>query len=684
MAIVFPSIILGALAYRGVINDQALVEREQRREFQESGQQLNEAIDTDLKLIESSFLNIADTAQAPEKILFSDSSLLSFINQHSFIENAFYLSSDNEVSILNNGFLFVPDNYELPKPELVSEKVQTILDIGWQLELVQKEYSKAVDLYENSIGGISNVKDQGEIYNAMARVQKKLGEPAEAIKTYQTLYNSCPDVYIRGNIPLGMVALLESGLQYLEIQDTISCLETLNVLLVNIKDSRWTINYPTYSNVVSKIEETITLMHNPKGEKSRLVQRSKSLLKGIYALEKRTAYVFNIQTESGVFLSGQGSNPNNSISRYLFNQDGNSYYVYLSPDEVRGQWGLMYDQGVILQNILKPYLLEIAEESVFDWEVVDDYEEVLLQSEIVTKDVNPIKVVFSSSLPSWTLVIYPKRGGILISFVQTSEGIFFYIFLLIIIILAFGLFFTLYVVNNELRVSKMKSNFISTVSHEFKSPLTSIRQMAEMLYGGRVPAKERQQKYYSSMLQETERLSHLIDNILDFSRMEEGRKNFRFGKGNLTDIVEEMVLSFQSQMKDKGFRIDFILPGPIPDSVFDKEAINQVLQNLIENACKYSGESKTIEVSLTYSEPEIIIAVKDYGIGISKDEQDKIFSRFYRAGNELTQKVKGSGIGLTIVKQIVNAHQGSIRLQSEPGKGSVFRVILPLTINNNR
>ena len=395
-------------------------------------------------------------------------------------------------------------------------------------------------------------------------------------------------------------------------------------------------------------------------------------------MEKKTAYLFAVPDVAGVIQSARRSIDDNLKNRYLFDRDGKSYFVFLSPLEEHGRWGLIYNQEHMLQDILNTSIQEIAGESVFDWEIVNNYGKVLLRSENITTGVNPIKVMFSSSLPSWTLVIYPKRGGILVSFIQTSEGIFFYIFLLIVIILACGLFFTLFNVNNELRLMRMKSNFISTVSHEFKSPLTLIRQIAEMLDSGRVPDGERQQKYYSAMLQESERLSHLIDNILDFSKMEAGLKNFSFEKGNLAGIVEEIVMSFQSHLMDKGFQINLSLPEPIPDSVFDREAIKQVLQNLIDNAVKYSANSKIIEVKMTRADSEITISVKDYGMGIKKDEQDKIFSRFYRAGDELTQKVKGSGIGLTIVKQIVEAHQGTVKLKSEPGKGSVFQIVLPL------
>jgi signal transduction histidine kinase len=202
--------------------------------------------------------------------------------------------------------------------------------------------------------------------------------------------------------------------------------------------------------------------------------------------------------------------------------------------------------------------------------------------------------------------------------------------------------------------------------------------MAEMLVRGRVPSPERQQKYYTTILQQSERLSHLIDNILDFTKMEEGHKIFRFEKADIVPVVKEIVELFRELTANVGFHISLTIPENLPDIVFDREAIEQVIYNLIDNACKYSHESKTIDVQLFLAGNNIIISVRDYGVGIRKEDQEKIFSRFYRAGEELTQSVKGSGIGLAIVKQIVEAHHGEIDVESEFGKGSRFTVSIPL------
>jgi signal transduction histidine kinase len=203
--------------------------------------------------------------------------------------------------------------------------------------------------------------------------------------------------------------------------------------------------------------------------------------------------------------------------------------------------------------------------------------------------------------------------------------------------------------------------------------------MAEMLVHDRVPSPERQRKYYTSILKQSERLSHLINNILDFSKMEEGKRSFLFEKADIVPFVRDIVETFLQHTADQGFLIDLVIPEPLPDVVFDGEAMEQVVHNLLDNACKYSGDSRKIEVHLLSKGNKIVISVRDFGVGIKKEDLDKIFSRFYRAGEELTQTIKGSGIGLTIVKQIVEAHHGEIAVESSPGKGSTFTVRLPLT-----
>ena len=251
-------------------------------------------------------------------------------------------------------------------------------------------------------------------------------------------------------------------------------------------------------------------------------------------------------------------------------------------------------------------------------------------------------------------------------------------FLLIAGILIFGLFLTIRTVSRELELARMKSDFVSTISHEFKSPLTSIRQLAEMLHSGRVPSEERRQKYYDVLLEQSERLSLLIDNVLNFAKMEEGRKEFIFEQTDMKSLLENLVSSIQERVRHAGFDIHLEIENPLPTIMADRDAIMQAVNNLIDNAIKYSRKVKNVEVRAFKEDNSLAIIIKDFGIGIKKEDRDKIFDRFYRGGDELTRTVKGSGLGLTLVKQIVEAHKGSVQVESEPGQGSTFSIKLPL------
>ena len=201
---------------------------------------------------------------------------------------------------------------------------------------------------------------------------------------------------------------------------------------------------------------------------------------------------------------------------------------------------------------------------------------------------------------------------------------------------------------------------------------------AEMLHSGRLPSEQRRQKYYDILLEQSERLSLLTDNVLNLTRIEEGRREFFFREADLGGLVQEVVSSMQEQVGHEGFEIGFESGKENVKADVDRESLSQVLANLLDNAVKYSGDSRKVLVRLSVDDAHAVIRVCDSGIGIRKEERDRIFDRFYRCGDELTRTVRGTGLGLSLVKEIVEAHKGSVQVESEPGKGSIFSIRLPL------
>jgi signal transduction histidine kinase len=251
--------------------------------------------------------------------------------------------------------------------------------------------------------------------------------------------------------------------------------------------------------------------------------------------------------------------------------------------------------------------------------------------------------------------------------------------IILVIVVLGGIVFALRAANRAMKLSEMKSDFVSNVSHELRTPLASIRVFAEFLKLGRAKTPERTQEYGEYIEAESRRLSRLIDNILDFSKIESGMKTYDFSPASLTQVVISTLCTFEVRMRQQGWEVTFEGPeSPLPEMALDPDAIAQALNNLLDNAVKYSGDSKSIALRLRLEKGDAVIEVEDRGIGIARAEQSKIYERFHRVGTGLVHDVKGSGLGLSIVQHIVRAHGGEVTVESEPGSGSVFRVRLPL------
>ena len=241
-----------------------------------------------------------------------------------------------------------------------------------------------------------------------------------------------------------------------------------------------------------------------------------------------------------------------------------------------------------------------------------------------------------------------------------------------------GLVLTKHMVGKEMAVAKLKSDFVSNVSHELRTPLALIRLYAETLELGRITTKEKKQQYYRIIRKESERLTALINNILDFSRIEAGRKEYEFRETDIANLVRNTIDSYRYQIEQQGFALEEAIDDGVPPVKVDREAIARALVNLVNNALKYSQDEKYLGVKLYRENGAVKLEVADKGIGIARRDQGKIFEKFYRAGDPLVHNTKGSGLGLSLVRHITEAHGGDISVESVPGAGSKFTLSLPL------
>lgn len=251
-------------------------------------------------------------------------------------------------------------------------------------------------------------------------------------------------------------------------------------------------------------------------------------------------------------------------------------------------------------------------------------------------------------------------------------------------VLLFGIGLAFSSARHAMHLSQMKSDFVSNVSHELRTPVCSIRLFAEFLRLGRAKTPEKVKEYAEYIESEGHRLSRLIENILDFSRIESKRKAYRREPTDLRALVQSVVNAADRPLDQAGCHVQVELPeasGPVVD--IDPDAIAQALHNLLDNAAKYSEDDGAIIVRLQSQRDHVVISVQDHGIGIAKDDQNKVFERFHRVSTGLVHDVKGCGLGLSLVEHTLRAHGGRVELNSELGVGSTFSLWLPTEVGSN-
>ena len=230
----------------------------------------------------------------------------------------------------------------------------------------------------------------------------------------------------------------------------------------------------------------------------------------------------------------------------------------------------------------------------------------------------------------------------------------------------------------EVEGARQRADFAANVSHELRSPITQIRLKGEALQLGLVDPGPDMESHFSAIVRESERLSRLVDNVLDFAAIERGAKRYQLRRDDIVPIVISAVESARSIFDERNLDVMLEVPDDLPPVWLDREAMGQVMTNLLSNAAKYGGEGKLVHVEVRSLPDSVQIRVKDQGVGIDPRELPQVFDDFFRSQDPAVRRRKGTGIGLAIVRYIVEAHRGTIRAESRPGHGATFIIDLPL------
>lgn len=279
-----------------------------------------------------------------------------------------------------------------------------------------------------------------------------------------------------------------------------------------------------------------------------------------------------------------------------------------------------------------------------------------------------VSIRFPTTLYAWRLQVAPTRASELGERDATRRIIESVLIGSSFAVLLFGVISLLVAAHNERQLSNMKSEFIANVSHELKTPLSVVRMFGEMLLTNRVRSEEKRQQYLEIIVRESERLTALIENVLDFSRLERGKRDYEFHNGDIANVVKKAIDAFRYRMEHEGVEVAFHADEGIPEIAFDEQSVVLAIINLLDNAVKYGGRTG-VDVTVTNKTRWVQIDVRDRGPGIPGEDLKKVFERFFRT--ERDRQTRGSGIGLALVKHIAEAHGGRAFATNSPAGGAI-------------
>jgi len=682
-----PSLVLGYLAFRGIRNERALMEQRRLDEHRALSRLLSDTIASEITGAEQA-LGRALAANDSAGSLDVRRALAVLKQQQSLVDEVFYFDSAGTIELPAADFLYHSDRSAAPArdrswPPPVAQQWRT----AQQQEFQQRRYDEAQTSYRRAFAAVSDQALRGEALIAIARVQRKAGELHAAENTCATLISDYSDVRTTVGLPVGPTAYLERGSLLLATGDTAAALKAFLALYEGLAEAEWLLDRAQFHFFTAHAGDSIiaTLARSPTGVALDPYGDSLANLKARAAeREERTERLLLFQEaaaeELGTQRVAESRDAHLQGRRFTLESAGQTHLVSLL-DRVQGDaatWGVLLDSDV-LSDLVRGILEDRLNPATSGWTLKGRDGRTLLAGEDPPLGPVTINATFADNFPPWLVEFYQRPQSAYRRLFASSQSIYFYLFLLIASILTFGLVLTVRAVTHELELARLKSDFVSTVSHEFKSPVTAIRHMAEMLQAGSVPSEERRRRYYDVLVEQSTRLSSLVTNILDLARIDEGKKEFGFEPVDVGELVREIAATTEQRVVHEGWSVKAHIAGSLPLVRADRTAITQAISNLVDNAIQYSAEVKTVDLHVSAGDSHVVVAVQDRGVGIPRHEIDKVFDRFYRGGDPHTRSVKGSGLGLTLVKEIVEAHSGTVSVESNPGQGSTFTIRLPAT-----
>lgn len=548
------------------------------------------------------------------------------------------------------------------------------MNLAEAAELSSRSYSKAIKNYIQSLDFAETDQQKALSTEGIARSYLAGKNYQQAIRHYKQLKNEYSRIENLSAHPYGISAPLQLYTIGALIKEEVISSDSLYASYQNLKDGYWLLSSSSYFFFKAEYEGLLGFEHETQNSKFERILKLNQLLTNylIPRLDERSSI-----TSPGITNETKRSYVQTEDSEYIL-----SFKEMLKPDtDILYYGGIRWNLDTIITDLIPPLLASLTEETALEFLLVNGKNENILTHEVSRIPQKSLSLAFNKIPLPWTFVAIQPEYEKLESDAKTQMIIYVLLVLIIIILMILGVYVLLRDINRETETMLLKTEFVHNVSHELKTPLSLIRLYGEtLLLKDKLPEADRKEGL-QIITKESERLSYMINNILDFSKIEMGRKEFDLKSGNLKEVVMKTLDSYRYHFVKKGFIIEEDFDKNIPIVVFDKNAVEGILINLFSNVIKFSFETKEMKVSLKNTSETICLRVSDRGIGIPADELSNIFNRFYRVKNTSDFEARGSGLGLTLVKHAIDAHEWKIEVKSMPNEGSSFSIMIPLNSN---
>ncbi|MYF93884.1 MAG: HAMP domain-containing histidine kinase [Gemmatimonadetes bacterium] len=528
-------------------------------------------------------------------------------------------------------------------------------------EFGHQDWAGGVQLYHQAWKEAASPAEEAEALNALARCAYKGKDAAMEEKAHRTLVTLYGHVFDADGAHPVTLSHLRLGRYAAPEQAQASLMAWTEALLKG--------RYPLYAGCQQALQEAHALTQGRLADmedRTVLLERLALIKKGL-DFSMRFGPVVEDQwaraREQG-YLSGVWP-------------DGTSFLMYLGAAESGGVVGILFDWAE-LTTLVQEQVEGLAERdfslALFDADAeaafLAAHREAIYETGPASRWMDRIRLGIWAADTSAATGYHRTRNYLV------GGGIF-----ALAVSVVLGGLMILRDAGREVQVARLRSEFVANVSHELRTPLTSIRMYAETLLMGRYRSNEQMQDYLTTLLHESRRLSRLVDNVLDFARIERGDRTYQRQPCDLGTVARDALETFGGVFAAEGFEVEEAIVAELPPVLADQEAVEGAVANILGNAVKYSSEHKAIRLAVEQRDAEVIVEVADRGIGLPAGEEDRIFEQFHRGANAAS--TAGTGLGLSLVKNVVEAHGGRVEAANRPDGGSVFRLYFPVHTEDN-